>query len=77
MSKDLIREYVMEAIFAGSNYMKKEAVKQKLQSILESAIMNKDIASSEELTDWWKTIEMATNSLKSVPFFVWEKKLME
>ena len=75
MDDELIRRYVLEAVSAGSSYMKKEAVKQRLQAILEEAIAVGDISSPEELKDWWATIEMATMSLKSVPFLVWEKKL--
>jgi len=77
MSRDLIEQFVFEAIKsktgASKQYMKKEAVREKLQVLLQDAVDSGEIKNQEELEDWWSTVEMAKNALKMVPFAVWKR----
>lgn len=74
----LIRELVSETlktkkVAASKIYMKKEAVRENLQRLLQEAIDTEEVRSQEELEDWWKTIEMAAAALKMVPFTAWKR----
>ena len=78
MSRELIEQFVLEAIKskktgASKEYMKKEAVREKLQVLLQEAVESGEVKSQEELEDWWATVEMAKNALKMVPFAVWKR----
>lgn len=78
IQEDLIREMVSETlktkkVSASKTYMKKEAVREKLQALLQEAVDSGEVKSQEELEDWWNTVEMAKNALKMVPFAAWKR----
>lgn len=73
----LVREFIVEALKSGrmnasETYMKKEAVREKLQAFVQEAVTSSEIQSQADLEAWWKTVEMATNALKMVPLMAWQ-----
>lgn len=63
--KDL-KNFIYEVISAGSNYTKII----NPQNMLINAIKSGDIKSQDELDEWWKTVEIAIKSLRSIPFAI-------
>jgi hypothetical protein len=78
--KELLRQFVTEAIEeagkkrigASTEYMKKEAVREKLQALVQEAIDSGEITGPSELAEWWATVDMASRALKSVPIEAWQ-----
>lgn len=73
----LVREFVVEALKSGrvsasETYMKKEVVREKLQTLVQEAVSAGEIQNPKELEEWWKTVEMATKALKMVPLMAWQ-----
>lgn len=62
-------------ISASKGYMKKEELRQALQSLLEARVSSGDIASQEDLDNFWSTIDIASRALKSIPFDVFSRIL--
>ena len=73
--EDLLKCYITEAIAMGSQYQRKEELRQRLQDMLEEAIDHGEIRSQEQLADWWNTIDMASGALRGVPYEIWKRKL--
>lgn len=74
---ELIREFVVESlksnkVSASESYMKKEAVREKLQTLVQEAVASGDVKNQKELEDWWDTVEMASKTLKMVPLMAWQ-----
>lgn len=64
-----LRKMVLEeTIKASRDYMLKEKVREEIQAMLVQRISSGEIKSEEALKDFWKTIEMASNALKMIPF---------
>ena len=59
---------IHEAIGAGLEYARKEAVRRDFQDLITEAVRSGAITSQEELDDWFKTATMALGALKMVPF---------
>lgn len=57
-----------EAIKASKDYMKKEAVRQRIQDLAAAMVSSGEIKSDAELADFWKTAEMSILALKMIPF---------
>ena len=73
--EDILRKYVAEAVGRiAPSYLKKEAVRQGLQDLLEAAVASGEVSSDEGLSDWWATIDMASKALRAVPLAAWKKK---
>lgn len=75
--ESLVREFVVEAlksrkVSASETYMKKEIVREKLQTLVQEAVTSGEIQNQKELDDWWKTAEMAAKALKMIPLMVWQ-----
>ena len=73
---NLIRAFVVESlksnkVSASESYMKKEAVREKLQTLVQEAVASGDVKNQKELEDWWDTVEMASKTLKMVPLMAW------
>lgn len=72
MSDDVIKKIrrmvLEEAAKASKDYMKKEAVRQRIQDLASSMVAAGEITSEAELADFWKTVEMSAAALKMVPF---------
>ena len=68
-------EKIIEAaiVKATPSYMKKEAIREKLQGMIMDAVRTKDVSTQKELDDLFQTFDMATNTLKSVPIEVYKK----
>lgn len=79
MEKDglsLIRQFITEALSkrgaqASESYMKKEVLREKLQKLLQSEISAGEVTDQKDLDEWWSTVEMASKSLRMVPFMAW------
>ena len=66
-----IRAFLKEGkVTASPAYVKKEKVREDIQAMLIQRIASGDIQSQEELEDFFATVGMASNALKSVPFQV-------
>lgn len=60
----LLREAL---VHASPEYMKKEAVRQKLQELVTEMIASGQIQSDEELADFWSSVLLSVNTLRMVP----------
>lgn len=65
--------FLSEAIAASPAYMAKEHVREKLQGIVSEAIANGEIADQASLDEFWKTVDMAANALRMVPYDAMKK----
>tara|TARA_Y100000310_G_scaffold221871_1_gene223456 strand:- start:1406 stop:1639 length:234 start_codon:yes stop_codon:yes gene_type:complete len=68
--KQIIKE---ETVSASSEYMKKENVREQLQNMVLELIKNGDITSDDDIKEFFGTVEMASNTLKMIPFMVYNK----
>ena len=72
--KNIIKQYVKEALVSASaEHVKKEVIRERVQSLITQMILDGSISSQEQLDDTFKTIDMAMRALKSVPFEVFQK----
>jgi len=62
-----------EAVGAGIDYARKEAVRRDLQDLLSEAVRSGAITSQEELDDWFKSASMALGALKMVPLAAFQQ----
>ena len=70
----LIREAAeSELIGMGGAYRKKEALRGELQAMVTEAVASGVVSSPAELEEWWRTLDLAASTLKSIPFEVWTK----
>lgn len=64
-----LRKMVLEeTIKASRDYMLKEKVREEIQALVLQKISSGQIKNEEALKEFWKTVEMASNALKMVPF---------
>ena len=68
LKEELVRE---GKISASRDYLRKEAIREKIQSMLTDAVASGDIKSADDLKSFFSTIDMATSALKGVPIEVW------
>lgn len=77
MSSKTIRHYVKEAVkgkvSASPSYMKKEAIREKLQGIIADAVASGEIADQAALEGFLQDINISMTALKMIPFMVWQK----
>jgi hypothetical protein len=65
----IIREELKEALVSASpEYMRKEAVRERLQSLVHEMIDSNEIRSDEDLNEFWRSVEMSVRALRMVPF---------
>lgn len=70
-----IRKSLEEAkVSAGSDYMKKEVVRQRIQEMVSSMVNSGDITTDAELAELFSTMSMAINALKMVPLAAYVTK---
>lgn len=70
---DVLTRLLNEAkVSASPEYMKKEAVREKIQEIVVDAISSGQVKSQEDLEDLWKTAQMSIGALKQVPYSAWQ-----
>jgi predicted helicase len=70
----VLETFVFEIVKASKEYMKKEAVRAKIESMISTLVSSGQIKSDKELDDFFASAEMALNALKMVPFSVWKIK---
>lgn len=71
-----VRKMVLDEaqrIGASPEYMKKERVREELQSMIAQKIAAGEIADDKSLKDFLSGIDLAMTSLKMIPFDVWTK----
>ena len=68
-----LESIVNESIKASAAHLKKENVRESIQTIIISQIKNGEISSQEELNEFIQTIDMSTRALKMIPFDVFVK----
>lgn len=74
MNKNLIKEFIREAVVAASaEYARKEDVREALQAVLQQFVSSGTISSQEELDSWWKSVDMSVLALRHVPLDVWKR----
>jgi hypothetical protein len=69
-----LRDFVLEVIKASPDYMKKEAVRERLQELIQRLVDDGSIRSDDELSEFFLSATMALNALKMVPLPVWKNK---
>jgi hypothetical protein len=62
-------------VSASNAYMEKEAIRQVLYDFLVERIAVKKISTQDELTDFWKTLDMASRALRAIPYDTFTKVL--
>ena len=62
-------------VSASQNYMEKEAIRQVLYDLLAERIASRKINTQDELTDFWKTLNMASRALRAIPYDTFTKVL--
>lgn len=63
-----IRRIIREALVGASpEYMRKEAVRQRVQELVVDMVADGQIQSDQELADFWKSVEMSLTALRMVP----------
>jgi hypothetical protein len=77
MSSEVLKSFIREAIkgkvSASPSYMKKEAVREKLQNIIADAVASGEIADQTSLEQFLVDINTSMTALKMIPFEVWIK----
>lgn len=48
--------------------MKKEEIRQALYDILERRVISGEIGDQDGLDEFWKTVDMASRALRSIPY---------
>lgn len=71
--RDYIRMLIKETISASPSYMLKEEIREKFQETIVDRINNGKIKNDSDLSSFFKDAEMALNTLKAVPFKIWNK----
>ncbi len=71
--KSFIREAIKGKVSASPSYMKKEAVREKLQSIIAEAVASGEIGDQAALEQFLVDINTSMTALKMIPFEVWTK----
>jgi hypothetical protein len=76
MSK-ILKHYIEEAVkgkvAASPSYMKKEAVREKLQGLIADAVASGEITDQATLEGFLQDINISMTALKMIPFMVWQK----
>ena len=73
--RQLINDSLREGtISAHPSYMKKEAIRERLQDMVKAAIEAGDITGPEEFDRYIADVDMALKALKMVPFAAWESQ---
>lgn len=77
-AKNILKEYIREAITASDEYMKKEKVRQDLQDEILYQIKRGEIRDEEELKCFFDDMksdmtDLAIKSLEMIPFNMWQK----
>jgi hypothetical protein len=75
--RELFRQGIEEAgrVSAHPEYMKKERVRERLQSMIVDAIAAGDITDQASLDGFISALDMSVKALKMVPFDVYSKML--
>lgn len=71
--REEVRKAGGERIAASDSYMKKEAIRQKLQDLVAGMVAAGEVADQVTLEDAFKTLEMALEALKHVPIAAWQQ----
>ena len=75
--RDLLKSFVSEAVkgkvAASPAYMKKEVVREKLQSMIADQIAAGAIPDQAALDEYLKDINISMTALKMIPFEIWKK----
>ena len=68
LSLKTLRNLISEAILSSENYMEKDLIKEDLQNRLLNAIVSGKIESEDDLEKYYKIVDEAVKSLKTVPY---------
>jgi hypothetical protein len=77
--RNVVREVLAEVkrpkkpIGPGVAYMKKEAVREKLQAVVLESVEGGEVSSPAELDELFVTMDMALGALRMVPFEAYQK----
>ena len=71
--KDLLRELIKEMINISPEYMKKERVREAIQSVIAGMVNNGQINNEAELENFFSSADMSLKALKMVPLETWRK----
>ena len=77
--RNVVREALAEVkrpkkpIGPGVAYMKKEAVREKLQAVVLESVEGGEVSSPAELDELFVTMDMALGALRMVPFEAYQK----
>lgn len=71
MDEQTLRKYITEAIKASPDYLKKEAVRGRLENIVYDLVSTGEIGSQKDLDNFFRTVDLAATALKMVPFEVY------
>lgn len=56
-----------EAVSASEDYMRKEAVRARIQELVTDMVAKGEIRSDADLADFWRSVEMSVVALRMVP----------
>jgi hypothetical protein len=70
LKKQLVRE---AKVSASKDYLAKERVREKLQSLIADHVASGEIADQADLEQFIKDVNVSMTALKMVPFEVWQK----
>lgn len=69
-----LRELFKEAkVKASVEYMKKERVREALQSVIAGMVASGDVNNDQDLVELFKAASMSLDALKMIPLDVWKK----
>mgnify|MGYP000122547205 CR=1 FL=1 len=72
-----LREEVQKAggkkVAASDAYMKKEAIRQKLQDLIAGMVAAGEVRDQAGLEEAFQTLDMSLKALKMVPFNAWQQ----
>jgi hypothetical protein len=71
--KSFIKEAIKGKVAASPSYMKKEAIREKLQGIIADAVANGEVVDQPSLEQFLVDINTSMTALKMIPFKVWTK----
>lgn len=68
-----LRSLIEARIAASASYMKKERVREQLQSMVSAAVASGDINDEAALKAYFDSVTLAMTALQSIPLEVWQK----
>jgi hypothetical protein len=73
VSDKILKDFIVEMVKAGPDYMKKENIRSAIQDVIIDLVSKGEIQSDAELKNFFGTADMSLKALKMVPFNTYEK----